>query len=296
MDADEVLTELGGVATRAELLERITRADLTRAVKAGTVIRHARGRYALASVDEAAATAHRLAGTLCLTSAALHHGWAVKTTPEIPHLVITRGRRLAADQLGVASFHRMRLSNDDTAGIATTKEATLRHCLRTLPEDEALAIADSALRDGEEATLRRVAASARGAGAARVRRLAGLADGRAANPFESVGRWLALQVEGLTVEPQRLITSITPWAKPDLVDEDLGIVIECDSFEWHGDRAALRKDCRRYDQLVVDGWIVLRFAWEDVMFDADFVLRIMRGAVALAEGRTKVRSCRCGAA
>lgn len=109
-------------------------------------------------------------------------------------------------------------------------------------------------------------------------------------------RAIALRVEGLTVVPQRLITSITPWAKPDLVDEDLRIVIEADSFEWHGDRAALRRDARRYDLLVVDGWIVLRFAWEDVMSDQEFVQRIMAGAVALAHGRAEVLCSRCRAA
>jgi very-short-patch-repair endonuclease len=56
-------------------------------------------------------------------------------------------------------------------------------------------------------------------------------------------------------------------ARPDLVDEDLRLVLEADSFEWHGDRVALRDDARRYDLMVVNGWRVLRFAWEDVMFD-----------------------------
>lgn len=284
------------MAAHAQLAKRIKRADLARAVQDGTVLRVARGRYALASVDDADATAHQLTGTLCLTSAALHHGWAVKSVPDVPHVTVGRGRRLAKEQTALAQIHRLRLTADDITGVATTKEATLLHCLRSLPEDEALAIADSALREGEEATLRRVARAAQGAGAARVRRLAGLADSRAANPFESVARWLALQVDGLTVVPQRLITSVTPWARPDLVDEDLRIVLECDSFEWHGERAALRRDARRYDQLVVDDWIVLRFAWEDVMFDPAFVLEMLRGAVALTHRRTKVACSRCGAA
>ncbi|WP_156911355.1 hypothetical protein [Arsenicicoccus bolidensis] len=31
------------------------------------------------------------------------------------------------------------------------------------------------------------------------------------------------------------------------------------------------RDCRRYDELVVWGWTVLRFSWEQVMIDRDFV-------------------------
>jgi very-short-patch-repair endonuclease len=109
-------------------------------------------------------------------------------------------------------------------------------------------------------------------------------------------RSIANSVDGLAVEPQRLITTVEPWARPDLVDEDLGIAVEADSFEWHGDRRALRRDARRYDLLVVDGWIVLRFAWEDVMFDQEFVRRVLVAAVRLAHRRTQPRCNGCSAA
>ena len=42
-------------------------------------------------------------------------------------------------------------------------------------------------------------------------------------------------------------------------------------FEWHGSRSALRADCRRYNGLALAGWLVLRFAWEDVMFRPEYV-------------------------
>ena len=58
------------------------------------------------------------------------------------------------------------------------------------------------------------------------------------------------------------------------------MILEADSFEWHGDRAALRRDARRYNLLVVDGWIVLRFAWEDVMFDPAYVREVLVAVVA----------------
>ena len=53
--------------------------------------------------------------------------------------------------------------------------------------------------------------------------------------------------------------------RPDRVDERLKIAVEADSFEHHGSRKALVLDCARYDNLVADGWTVLRFAWEHVM-------------------------------
>jgi hypothetical protein len=69
--------------------------------------------------------------------------------------------------------------------------------------------------------------------------------------------------------------------RPDLVDEHLRIVAEADSFEHHGSRTALAIDCARYDNLVADGWTVLRFAWEQVMYRPDWV----RGALAAVTRR-----------
>jgi very-short-patch-repair endonuclease len=161
--------------------------------------------------------------------------------------------------------------------VVTSRERTLVDCLRTLPFDEALAIADSALRAGDVTSedLARIARGARGPGSRQVRRVAAMADGRAANPFESVLRALAIE-EGLDVRPQVLVRVGSGAVRPDLVDEKRGMVLEADSFEWHGSRAALRRDCRRYNALVATGWIVLRLAWEDVMHDQEYVRRLLR--------------------
>ena len=297
LDAAEALGRLGGVASRAQLLAYVSRWTLEQGVREGKVLHPARDRYTLPSLDEAARIAHEVSGILCLSSAALAHGWAVKQVPEKPHVSFRRNRKLTTAQLRLVQPHRHDLDPDDILdGFVTNKEVTLAQCLRSLPDDEALAIADSAARAGDLGVLARVAATACGRGAARVRNKVAEARADAANPFESALRSLANGVDGLKVEPQRLITSVTPWARPDLVDEDLRIVLEADSFEWHGDRGALRRDARRYDLLVVDGWIVLRFAWEDVMFDQDFVRRVLVAAVALACRRTKVLCARCGAA
>ncbi len=294
---DEVIARLGGVATTSQIVAIVPRSALERAVRDGRVIRLARGRYGLASADESLRIAHQMRGVLCLTSAAVHHGWAVKAVPDRPHLSFGRNRKLTAAQLQLIEAHRHDLHSDDVVdGIVTSKETTLIQCLRSLPDDEALAIADSAARAGESALLRRVAATSAGRGAARISRVAAAARPEAENPFESVLRSIALTVPGLSVEPQKLICSVEPWARPDLVDVEKRIVLEADSFAWHGDRAALRRDARRYDLLVADGWIVLRFAWEDVMFDQGFVRRILLAAVEVADRRTKVLCPTCLAA
>lgn len=72
------------------------------------------------------------------------------------------------------------------------------------------------------------------------------------------------------------------------MDRDLRLVIECESHEWHSDRESLRKDVRRYTLLVIDGWTVVRFIWEDVMFRAAWVERMLVRASALATQRTEL--------
>jgi very-short-patch-repair endonuclease len=69
--------------------------------------------------------------------------------------------------------------------------------------------------------------------------------------------------------------------RPDLVDRSRRIVIEAESFEFHGKRKALKRDCERYTGLVVRGWRVVRFAWEHVMFEPDYVQDCL---VALVDG------------
>jgi very-short-patch-repair endonuclease len=72
-----------------------------------------------------------------------------------------------------------------------------------------------------------------------------------------------------------VISSPTCWARPDLVDRERKLVVECESFEWHAAREGFRKDVRRYTLLVAEGWIVLRFIWEDVMFRPEWVRDVL---------------------
>ena len=122
-----------------------------------------------------------------------------------------------------------------------------------MPFDEALAVADSALRslDVSSDNLLRRAAAVPVRHRARCMRVALAADARAANPFESVLRAIALQVPDLSVEPQVWIGDV---GRPDLVDEGLRIV--------------------------------LRFAWEHVMFRPDYVRTTLVRAVEQALARS----------
>src|SRR6478735_8206125 len=162
MDVVAVLTALGGVATRADLVRRTSRREVDAALARASIVRQGRGRYAVPTVSAAVGRAHALHGVLCLTSAALHHGWAVKRVPEHPHVSVPRNRKVTPARRAGVILHRHDLHPDEVDGIATTKETTLLQCLRTLPFDEALCIVDSAARAGECSLLHRVGQQARG--------------------------------------------------------------------------------------------------------------------------------------
>jgi very-short-patch-repair endonuclease len=281
MSVIESLSRLGGVATRADLIRLTSRPDVDRALDVGDIVVLARGRYALPDVDEAIAAAHRLSGVVARRSAAMHWGWELKVVPPRPELILPRNRKLAPDRLKGVDLRRATLVAGDVVDGVTSKDRTLLDCLRHLAEDEGLTVADSALRhDYSPRRLALLARSARGPRTDRVRRIAGLARAEYGNVFESALRWIAVTVPGLHVEPQVAIREPHFLGRPDLVDVRLRILLEADSFEWHGKRAALRRDTQRYNTFVVHGWLVLRFAYEDVMFDPDWVRSILVAAVA----------------
>lgn len=291
------LTELGGIATRGTVLRSCSRGDVDRALRVGDVVTVGRGLLALAAIDKQRQTAARLGGVLGLTSAALEHGWAVKTVPDRPHLMVSRGRRVLRSDRRLVHVHRAELTEDEVEDGVTVPRVTLLHCLRRLPFDEALVVADSALRAGvPRSTLTRIAESAKGPGSGQMRRVVDASSPDVANPFESCLHALALQIDGLRVRPQVTVRESGIVARPDFVDEDLRIVLEADSFEWHGGRAQLSADARRYDLLVVNGWLVLRFSYEHVMTQPDFVLQVLRSAVDLARALNEGLAMRASAA
>jgi very-short-patch-repair endonuclease len=197
--------------------------------------------------------------------------------------MVSRGARVDRADHSVR-LHYAELRPEEVEDGVTTIETTLAQCMRRLPFDEALAIADSALRSGvPRSLLMRIADAARGPGSAQMRRVARSASVDAANPFVSVLRAIADDVPGLSVQPQVVIREPGIVARPDLVDERLHIVIEADSYEWHGGRSQLSADARRYNLLVVNGWWVLRFAYEHVMLQPKYVHDVLVAMVALAE-------------
>ncbi|GAB4071209.1 hypothetical protein GCM10028777_38740 [Angustibacter speluncae] len=276
--------ERQGLATWAELRRAASRRTIQAAVARGELVRVARGRYSLDRSPPPLRSALRLGGAVSHLSAA--QLWMLPTLhpPEVVDVTVPAGSNARA--VRGERLHWTDLDDDETRGRVTSPLRTVLDCARTLPFADALAVADGAVRLGrvDSQTLAAAAHRCTGKGNRQARRVACHVDGRAANPFESALRAVVIDL-GLTgFAPQCRVRLPRLRGYVDVGDPRRRIALEADSFEFHGSRSAFRKDCRRYDELTVNGWLVLRFAWEDVMFDREWVSEMVAGTVALRDG------------
>ncbi|MBI4944132.1 MAG: DUF559 domain-containing protein [Actinobacteria bacterium] len=272
MDVVRALAWRGGSAEWADLRAQVSRRAVERAVRDGLVVRPRRGLYVLADLPDNLAAARSVGGVLSHLSAATYLGVPTLRAADAVHVTVPRGVR-PQPRPGVR-LHWADLTGDADEH-ATSPVRTVMDCASTLPFADALAVADGVLRDGllGPDDLVRAAEASRGPGRARRLRVARAARCEAANPFESCLRAVVLDAGLVGFEPQYRVPG-TPYAV-DLADPVHRVALEADSFRHHGDRAAFRADCRRYDELVRIDWAVLRFAWEDVMFDRTWVARLV---------------------
>ena len=186
---------MGGVASWGRIVEHFPAAQVRTAVANGRVVKIGHGLYGLPQVERAVVAARSLNGVLSLTSAAMHHGFAVKTPPFRPHITVPRNRKVSPQRRrGV----QLRYADVSTDGVATTPLQTVIDCARSLPFDEALSVADSALRSGKvgKGSLLAAAEQSPRTGRNAALRVAREADGRADNPFESVTRAISGRFRG----------------------------------------------------------------------------------------------------
>jgi very-short-patch-repair endonuclease len=273
VEVTEALAWRGGVAEAAVLKHLTSRRRIRSALGRGEIVRLGRGRYALPDAEKARAAAARVSGVVSHLSAAQLNGWEVKRRPALPMVTVPRGRKVGPQRRRGIDLRWRLLDADDVWNGQTRAGRTVTDCSRDLPFDEALTVADSAVRHGSvtRAQLVRLAELVATTGRAQCLRVAEHASGLSANPFESVLRAVSLDVPGLDLQPQVVIEQDGFVGRPDLVDVRRRLVVEAESFEFHGHRAALRHDCERYNALALRGWLVLRFAWEQVFYDPEYV-------------------------
>jgi len=282
VDVVEALAQLGGEASPKQVQALTSRTALRKAITAGRVVRIRQGLVGLPLLSVGADAARVAHGAQSHLSAALAHGWEVKRAPDLPMITVPRNRVLDEERRALMRVSWGKLTPEELAGRITAPPRTVIDCARALPFDAALTVADSALRSGAvsiDELLAAEQASPR-TGRPAVRRVLAAADGRAANPFESVLRALALEVEGLEAEPQVWIGD----ARVDLADRRLRIAIEAEGREFHNTKQGFQKDVRRYTALVRQGWLVVRFVWDDVMNRPDYVREVLTDIVGQREG------------
>lgn len=255
MDLLTRVDRLGGVASWALLTHWHEPGEVLAAVEVGTLHRTRRGRYALPTADVARRAAHQLSAVVGLRSAAATWGWPLKTQPERPEIIVPRGRKVPPELQRAYAVRWRRLSDRDVASWRTTPLRTVIDCAREFPLDEALAVADSALRcgmvDHQELLLAAGRSPVRGRG--RAEHVAWHASPKPAGPFESVIRGLSLDIAGLRLRPQVLLKVAGRHVRPDLVDEHLRLIVEGDSHEFHTSRHLLPTTVARVRGLSAPG-------------------------------------------
>lgn len=279
MEVSTALHRLGGVSDLRGLLALVARAELEDAVAAGKVLHPARNLYALPVTDAAVVGARRVHGVVSHLSAALAWGWKVKQPPDRPIVSVARHRHPEGKATEGLDVRFAVLPADDVADGRTTRARTVLDCCRSLPFDEALAVCDSALRSRSVTREQLCKAAIAGPRTGRqvALRVIAASDGRAANPFESALRAIALDVPGFCAVAQG---AVGPW-HADVADLALRIAVEAESFEFHALPEAFRHDIRRYTDMVRRGWLVMRFTWEDVMHKPQVVRAALIDVVAL---------------
>jgi len=126
------------------------------------------------------------------------------------------------------------------------------------------------------------------AGTATVRRFLARYDATAAVSRSELETRFDLLVESAGLPPARRQVRVRlPDGRELELDRfwpQFDVGVELDGGIAHEGRAALRRDLRRQNMLVLSGRMPLRFTWDDVVHDGDDVIAILRAAMAAAAG------------
>ena len=314
-DVLSALTALGGIADTTELVSASSSWALRSAVDGGLVVRAGRGVYTFAgSADPGlgceartrswarwkdgpsqqerdvltarSAIARGHGGSLSHLCAAAHHGWPILREPSRIDVAVPNSRNVRAVGAAVRVTRRT-LTSSERSDHVTSPTRTVLDCAQALPFAEALAVADSALRSGAVGDSELIAAAEkfRGRGAGRVRDVAASADGRAANPFESALRAVHSGVPGLSLVPQFEVKGDGLNARVDLADPERRIVIEADSYAFHGDPELFEHTQRRQVELSGRDWIALPYGFRAVTRETEWVRRATEAVVRVRASR-----------
>ncbi|MDP9221766.1 MAG: endonuclease domain-containing protein [Actinomycetota bacterium] len=243
----------------------MSRSGLLAACAAGSVVRPARGVFALPSgVDDTPVRAMAARGQLSCAHAALAHGLDVVSASDVVHVRIPRkSRRVMPPRRTV--LHHWGWSGSEAV---TSLETTLRDCAHCLDVPVAVGVLDSALRSGRitPEDLNRLAVG----WSLAARAVARLTDPAAQSVLESVGRTV-LSLAAVGEISSQVYVPRVGWV--DLVIDDW-LVIELDGYGTH--KGSFQEDRRRDAELTRLGFVVLRFTYADLMSRREWFVGVVR--------------------
>lgn len=200
--------------------------------------------------------------------------------PPYPHVVIAARDRHGAKVRGARIWHRD-LADDDVVVFRGLRTTARPLTVLDASVDIGVSVMDSALLR-KQVTLGELIDTQK--------RNAGRRGSRCCHAM------LSAMSGGARSEAERLVVdiltaaSISGWTANhqvlgylvDVAFPELRIAIEIDGFAFHSDAHAFRRDRKRQNDLVAEGWTVLRFTWHDVTEQPDDVLARILAALASA--------------
>ena len=220
-------------------------------------------------------------GAAChVTAARLHQlsGLPRWIPSELPQLLVP-GETKRAQRAGMRTSSGLRAGQASRLNgfCVTGLSQTVAAVALTLRLDDLVCLLDSALRNGWHLEAFPLSRRCR----ARLQAALLLADERSESALETLLRLLLVRA-GLP--PETLQLELTRdgycYARLDLAWPSQMLAVEADGREHHDKPAALYRDRRRQNDLVLAGWTVLRFTWYDVIHQPQWVAGQVRAALA----------------
>lgn len=266
-----------GITSRTSLLASgATRADIMESERLGGLIRVDRSRYAHSSIHPDVLAAAQAGATLTCLSALRVHG--VATAP--PNGLHLRRDRYSRRFRGSPDDLVCPLRGVDIRGPVDSLQTGLLAAIRNHEPEVVVTALDSILHQ-RILTRAELEPLVRGVGKAGHRSLS-RADGRSESPLESIIRY-RLQAHRIKVRPQVHVPGV------GRVDFLVGnrLIIEADGREFHDSPSSddtvsqsFHEDRRRDREATLQGFIVIRLTWYQVMYQWDAVeadiLRLIR--------------------
>lgn len=136
------------------------------------------------------------------------------------------------------------------------------------------------IEDLDEVIAGRAGRGNRGVGALRRARMR-MATGSRSEAEQRMGRLLRRSRTGDWIANHPVLDrSGRVVAEIDFAHLDLRIAIEVDGRAFHSDRRSFERDRARQNDLVLRGWLVLRFTWEQITTKPEWVIAEIREAIA----------------